>query len=65
MKEISRDINTSSIENKVSSENKLNIIDIKPKKYSVVLPFSDNKLHYDKITLKNLLDFPIVLVIDL
>jgi hypothetical protein len=62
MKENSRDTNNATLDQKLSTESKVNILDIKPKKYSVILQNSDNKLYQDKITIKNLLDFPIILV---
>ncbi len=65
MKENSRDTNNATLDQKLSIESKVNILDIKPKKYGVILPNSDNKLYHDKITIKNLLDFPIILVTEL
>ena len=47
-------------ENKIDS--KLSIIDIKPRYYSVSIPENENKPFNDKINLKNLMDFPIIIV---
>ena len=62
MKESNIETSNVNSENRTYSDSKLTFLEIKPKNYSVNIPDNESKPFYDKIVLKNVMDFPILIV---